>query len=144
MKRLYRFLSLALSLISAAMLGLAAGALWMLVAAYLQSHAAWLAIPVGTLLGWAIARWISPRRKAAPWLAAAATLLAAVYVNVLITGLQLAGSLGMGLTEAVRTAGPAMLWALGGLGARPAHWIWFAAGAAVAALAARRISRPAS
>ena len=144
MKRLYPFASFVLSLISAAMLGLAAGAVWMLPVAYRQGATAWLAIPVGAVLGWTIARWISPRRRAAPWLAAAATLLAAVYANVLIASLQLAGSLGLGLTETMRTAGPAMLWSLAGLGTPHRQWIWFVAGAAVAALTARRLSRPAS
>lgn len=144
MKRTRRVLSLAFSLTSAAMLGLAAGALWMLPVAYLQRGMAWLAVPIGALLGWAIARWISPRHGAAPWLAAVATLLAAVYVNVLIAGVRLAGSMGMGLTETMRTAGPAMLWSLAGLGVPGGRWVWFAVGAGVAALTARRLSRPAS
>jgi len=144
MKRLRRTLSLALALVSAAMLGLAAGALWMLPVAYLQNGLAWLALPVGALLGWAVARWVSPRRDWASWLAVMATLLAMVYVNVLITGVRLAGLMGMGLTETMRTAGPAMLWSLAGLGLHPGQWIWFVAGAAVAALTARGLSRPAS
>ncbi|HEU4669582.1 MAG TPA: hypothetical protein VFR91_02625 [Dyella sp.] len=142
MKRTRRVLSLVFSLVSAAMLGLAAGALWMLPVAYLRGGMAWLAVPVGALLGWAVARWANRRRSVAPWLAAGATVLAAMYVNVLIAGVRLAGSMDLDLTETLRTAGPAMLWSLAGLGAHPGEWVWFAAGAAVAALTARRLSRP--
>ena len=142
MTRLRQILSLGMSLASAAMLGLAAGALWMLPVAYLQRNMAWLALPLGAALGWSVARWASPRRPGAPWLAAAATLLAAGYVNVLIAGVKLAGSMSLGLTETLRTAGASMLWALATLGIGAAQWAWFAAGAAVAALTARRLSRP--
>ncbi len=144
MKRLRRALSFALALVSATMLGLAAGALWMLPVAYMHSSLAWLALPIGALLGWSVARWVSPWRGTASWLAAAATLLAAAYVNVLIAGVRLAGSMDLGLTETLRTAGPAMLWSLAGLDRQPAQWAWLAAGAAVAALTARSLSRPAS
>ncbi|MBU6246979.1 MAG: hypothetical protein KGN77_04420 [Xanthomonadaceae bacterium] len=144
MSRLREILSLAMSLASASMLGLAAGALWMLPVAYLQRDMAWLALPLGAALGWSVARWVSPRRRSAPWLAAAATLLAAGYVCVLITGVKLAGSMSLSLSETLHTAGPSMLWALATLGAGAAQWAWFAAGAVVAALVARRLSRPAS
>ncbi|HEX5306004.1 MAG TPA: hypothetical protein VFW82_07960 [Dyella sp.] len=137
MTRLRRSFANAFSAISAAMLGLAAGALWMLPIAYLQSTLPWLALPIGALLGWAVARWVLPRRGAAI-LAALATLVAAGYVCVLLTAARLAGNLDLGLTEAMRTAGPGMLWSLTRLSLDAAQLLWFAAGAAVAAWTARR------
>ena len=119
------------------MLGLAAGALWMLPTAYLRSSLPWLAVPLGALLGWAIARWVLPRRGAA-LLAALATLLAAAYVSGLIAAARLAGNMDMGLVEAMRIAGAGMLWSLVRLSLDVVQLVWFAAGAAVAAWTARR------
>lgn len=126
--------------ISAAMLGLAAGALWMLPMAYLQARLPWLALPLGALLGWTIARWVMPRRGAA-LLAALATLLAAAYVSTLVAAAQLAGNMDMGLVDAIRTAGIGMLWSLARLSLDATELLWFAAGATVAAWTARRCIR---
>jgi vitamin B12 transport system permease protein len=137
MTRRRRVFANAFAAISAAMLGLAAGALWMLPTAYLRSSLPWLAVPLGALLGWAIAHWVLPRPGAA-LLAALATLLAAAYVSVLIAAARLAGNMDMGLTEAMRIAGAGMLWSLVRLSLDVAQLAWFAAGAAVAAWTARR------
>jgi len=141
MKRLHRVFSLLLSLISAAMLGLAAGALWMLPVAFLRLPPAWFAVPVGALLGLAIARWVSPRSRLAPPLAAAATLLAAVYVGMLIAAVRVAGALGLELSETIRTAGPDMLWSLASHATGIGQWAGFLLGAVTAAAVARRFSR---
>ena len=111
MTRRRRMFANAFAAISAAMLGLATGALWMLPTTYLRSSLPWLAVPLGALLGWAIAHWVLPRRGAA-LLAALATLLAAAYVSVLIAAARLAGNMDMGLVEAMRIAGAGMLWSL--------------------------------
>ncbi|MDO1530392.1 hypothetical protein QMK61_16260 [Fulvimonas sp. R45] len=130
----------------AAMLGLAAGAVWMLLVVFLGQTAPWLALPAGALLGLAMRFWVCPRQRAgAAVLAAAATLLAAGYVCVLIAAARIAGSLGIGLVDALRTAGPVMLLALARLGLAPAALAWFALGAVLAALVAaqRAVRRPA-
>lgn len=139
MKRMPRPLVVALAAVSASLLGLAAGAVWMLPIVWFQARLPMLAIPVGVLLGWAVARAVAPRRGTA-WWSAWATLLACLYVDVLVAGAGLAGSLGIGLIEAVRQAGPAMLWALMRLSFSPGHWLWYAAGVATAAWVGRRCS----
>ncbi len=137
MTRLRRTFAHAFAAISAAMLGLAAGALWMLPTAYLRARLPWLALPLGALLGWAVAQWVMPRPGAAI-LAALATLLAAAYVTALIAAVQLAGNMDMGLTDAMRIAGAGMLWSLVRLSLGTAQWLWFLGGAAIAAWTARR------
>ena len=47
-------------LFSAAMLGLAAGAVWMVAALYLRHPLPWLALPIGALLAWAIRACVRP------------------------------------------------------------------------------------
>lgn len=141
MKRPHRVFSLLLSLISTVMLGLAAGALWMLPVAFLRWQPAWFAVPVGALLGWAIARWVSPRNQLAPWLAAGASLLAAVYVSLLIAAVRVAGSLGLELSQTIRTAGPGMLWSLATFATGSSQWIGFGLGAVTAAAVAALFSR---
>lgn len=140
MMRLRRVLANAFAAVSAAMLGLAAGALWMLPTAYLRARLPWLAVPLGALLGWAVARWVLPRPGAAI-LAALATLLAAGYVTALIAAVQLAGNMDMGLTDAMRTAGAGMLWSLVRLSLDATELLWFVGGAAVAAWTARHCTR---
>ncbi len=140
MTRQRRTLANVFATISAGMLGLAAGALWMLPTAYLRARLPWLALPLGAMLGWAIAHWVMPRPGAAI-LAALATLLAAAYVSVLITAVRLAGNMDMGLTDAMRTAGTGMLWSLVRLSLDATQLLWFAGGAIVAAWAARRRTR---
>lgn len=127
----------------AAMLGLAAGAVWMLLAVSLGRTMPWLALPAGWLLAAAMRHWISPgQRMAAAALAAAATLLAAFYLSLLIAAARIAGSLGIGLLDALRTAGPGMLVMLARLGTPTTAIAWFFAGAVLAALAALRQPRP--
>ncbi|MGC1330936.1 hypothetical protein, partial [Pseudomonas sp.] len=88
------------ALFSTAMLGLAAGAIWMVATLYLRQPLPWLALPVGALLAWAIRQGVRVPGPGAAVLAAFATLLAAVYVNVLIAAATIAGDLGMGLVDA--------------------------------------------
>jgi vitamin B12 transport system permease protein len=128
----------------AAMLGLAAGAVWMLAAVSFGQVMSWLALPAGGLLAVAMRHWVCPGQRAgAAVLAAAATLLAAVYVSVLIAAARIAGSLGIGLVDALRTAGATMLLTLARLGMSPADVAWFLAGAALAAAMALRPRRAA-
>jgi len=129
------------ALFCAAMMGLAVGATWMVAAMYLRQPAPWLALPAGVLLAWAIRHWVRRPGPGAAVLAAIATLLAALYFNVLMSAVRLAGDFGMGLTEALRTAGAGMLLALVRLGLRPADAAWYAAGALLAAWVAWRRKR---
>ena len=112
------------TLFIAAMLGLAAGAAWMVVTLYLGHPMPWLALLFGALLAWTIRNGVRPPGIAAALLAAFATALATVYVNMLIAAVQIAGNMGMGLIEALRTAGIDMLWQLARLALTPADIGW--------------------
>lgn len=131
----------AFALFSAAMLGLAAGATWMVAALYLRHPLPWLALPIGALLAWTIRACVRPPGAAAALLAAGATLLAALYVNMLVAGVLIAGNMGMGLVEAMRTAGPGMLWQLSRMALSPADMTWIALGMLLAAWLAWRRPR---
>jgi hypothetical protein len=133
---------LVFALFSAAMLGLAAGAVWMVATLYSRHPVPWLALPVGAGLAWTVRAGVSKPGRGAALLSALATALAAVYVNVLIAGVQIAGSMSMGLIDALRTAGLAMLWQLARLSLRPADLIWTALGMLLAAWLAGRQRRP--
>jgi hypothetical protein len=108
------------ALFSAAMLGLAAGAVWMVVTLYLRHPLPWLALPIGALLAWAIRSFVRSPGVGAALLAAWATVLAAIYVNMLIAAVLIAGNMGMGLIDALRTAGAGMLWQLARMALSPA------------------------
>lgn len=123
---------------SAAMLGLAAGAVWMLPTLFLQHSLPWLAVPAGWLLGLAVRNWVRPAGAIAALLAALATLLAAAYLGVLVAAARVAGAMGLGLVDALREAGPGMLFQLAQMALSPAATGWFLAGALVAAITAWR------
>lgn len=125
----------------AAMLGLAAGALWMVASLYLRRPAPWLALPAGALLAWTIRTMVSPPGVPAALLASFATLLAAIYVNLLLAGLQIAGNMGMSLPSAMRTAGLGMLWQMAQMGIDAADISWALLAAVLAAWLARRAPR---
>ena len=129
-----RTLSLhAFALFSAAMLGLAGGAVWMVLAMYLRQPAPWLALLVGALLAWTIRTCIRPAGTGAALMAAAATLLATFYLNMLIAAVLIAGNMGIGLIEAIRTAGIGMLWQLARMALSPGDLGWTALGMLLAA-----------
>lgn len=118
--------ALLFALFSAAMLGLAAGAAWMVVALYSRHPLPWLAVPIGAALAWVIRAGVRRPGTGAMLLAAGATALSAVYVNLLIAGVKVAGSMGLDLIEAMRTAGFAMLWQLARMGLTLADFVWTA------------------
>ena len=126
------------ALLSAILLGLAAGAVWMLPVFYLGRPLPWLALPVGWLLGRAIRAWVYPPGLCAALLAALASLLAALYVNMLVAGAMIAGDLGLGFVEALRGAGPAMLASLARLRLSSAQAGIAVLGIALAYFTARR------
>ena len=128
-------------LFCAAMMGLAVGAVWMVAAMYLQRPAPWLALPAGAALAWAIRHWIRRPGTGAAAMEAFATELAALYFNVLMAAILLAGNFDMGLPDALHTAGTGMLLALARQGMGPADLAWYALGTSLAAwLAWRRIT----
>ena len=73
-------------------------------------------------------------------MAAFATAMAALYFNVLMAAILLAGNFDMGLPDALRTAGAGMLLALARLGTGLAQFVWYALGVVLAGwLAWRRV-----
>lgn len=116
--------SLLFALLSTTMLGLAAGALWMVVALFMRQPVPWLALPLAIALSWAIRHGVRKPGSLAALLSALATALAVAYVGMLVAAAQIAGSMGMGLVDALRTAGTGMLWALARLGFSPADLAW--------------------
>ncbi|MEO7051776.1 MAG: hypothetical protein ABI128_08930 [Rhodanobacter sp.] len=127
----------------AAMLGLAAGAVWMVSALYLRHPLPWLAVPIGALLAWTVRGCVQRAGIGAMLLAAGATALAAIYVNMLIAGVRIAGNMGLGLIEALRSAGIAMLWQLARMAMSPADIGWAVLAVMLAAWLARgRRPRP--
>lgn len=127
---------------SAAMLGLAAGAVWMLPTMALQRPLPALALLAGVLLALAVRSWVRPAGPFAAALAAGATVLAAVYVQLLTAAARIAGSMGIGLLDALREAGLPMLLALARLAARPLDVACMLAGATLAAWIAARRRQP--
>ena len=129
------------ALFSAVMLGLAAGAVWMVISLYMRQPLPWLAVPIGALLALTIRSTVRRAGTGAMLLSAGATALAVIYVNMLIAGVQIAGNMGLGLIEALRTAGFAMLWQLARMALGPVDFVWGVLAIALAGWLARRTPR---
>lgn len=112
------------AMFSALMLGLAAGAVWMVLALYSRHPLPWLVVPIGVLLAWTIRGAVQRAGLGAMLLAAAATALAAIYVNMLFAGVSIAGNMGLGIVDALRTAGIGMLWQLARMAMTPTDILW--------------------
>lgn len=125
------------ALFCALMLGLAAGAVWMVLALYLQHPLPWLAVPIGVLLAWTVRGCVQRAGIGAMLLATGATALGAIYVNMLIAGVMIAGNMGLGLIDALRTSGIAMLWQLAWMAMSPADIGWTVLAMLLAAWLAR-------
>jgi hypothetical protein len=104
-----RLLGGLVALVSAAIIALAAGAVWMLVALYSGAELRWLAIPAGLVLGWAMRVGVTRSRPRAALLGILATVLAAFYMLGLRGAMQIAALMGMPFAEALREAGAPML-----------------------------------
>jgi vitamin B12 transport system permease protein len=126
------------ALVCAAMLGLAAGAVWMVAALYAGHATSWLALPFAVVLAWTIRHWVQSPGRYAAVLAALAALLAALYVNVLMAGALVAANMGMGIVDALRTAGAGMLLQLARMGFSAADAGWYLVAAGLAAVLASR------
>lgn len=129
---------LLLALFSTVVIGLAAGAVWMVLALYMQDASAWLALPLGLVLGWVIRGWVTPHRRYAVPLAAVTMVLATIYMRLLFAAAQVGASLGLGIGEALRTAGVGMLVNVAQLGLRWQELALYLIGVVLAALIAAR------
>lgn len=121
------------ALVSTFMLGLAAGALWMVATLYMRQPMPWLALPLAALLAWTIRHGVRRPGGFAALLCGLATALAVIYVGVLIAAAQIAGSMGLGLVDTLRTAGAGMLWQLTRLGFSREALAWAAVSVVMAA-----------
>jgi len=126
------------SVFIAAMLGLAAGALWMVVTIYQRQPMPWLVLPIAAILAWAIRHSVRKPGNGAALLAALATLLASIYVSMLIAAAQIAGNMGLGLIDTLLTAGPGMLWQLARMGFSVSEGVWTVLAMLLAAWLGRR------
>jgi len=120
------------ALLSILTLGLSAGVAWLVATLYFRQPPEVLAPLVGLLLAWALRATTRAPGLTCATVAMLSTLLAAVCVNVVLVGLELAGSMGTGLRQALGGAGPGMLWALVRLGAPAGALAWYGAAAVLA------------
>jgi hypothetical protein len=129
------------ALLCAVMLGLAAGAIWLLPTVFLHRPLPWLAIPVGWLLAAAVRQWVHGRGWRAALLAAIATVVASIYIHVLLVAVTISSMLDYGLIDALRTAGPSMLLDFARLSISAQDFAWAAAGIVVAFICGWRAPR---
>ncbi|GLQ97055.1 hypothetical protein [Dyella mobilis] len=129
------------ALFCSVMLGLAAGAVWLVPTVYLRRPLPWLALPAGWLLAIAIRQWVHGRRWHAAPFAVLATLVASAYIRVLVSAVNISAMTGYSLVEAMRTAGLPMLLDFARISLSPADVAWSLAGAALAAFTAWREPR---
>ncbi|GLQ88834.1 hypothetical protein [Dyella flagellata] len=120
------------------MLGLAAGAVWLLPTVFLHRPLPWLAVLAGWLLGVAIRQWVHGKKWNAALLAALATVVASVYCRVLITTVNISAMTDYGLLDAARTAGLPMLLDFMRLATSKLDIAWAAVGVVVAVVTAMR------
>jgi hypothetical protein len=133
-----RLLGELFALICTVMLGLAAGAMWLVPVVVARHPLPELAVPAGWILALAIRQWVHGRRWNVLLLAWLATVLACVYVRILNVATDVADMMGFGLIEAMRTAGYSMLMDLARLGVTPRDIFWDVAGLVVASIVSLR------
>lgn len=129
------------ALICMVVIALALGAVWVALALHFPSAAGWFALPLGLVMGYATRAWVTASRTLAMTLAAAGTLLAAIYMQCLFTGLRLAAVMGLGYLTTLRTAGAGMLLALARTSFEPRFVVVTVAGMLLALAVAGRKSR---
>lgn len=126
-----------LALVCMLVIALALGALWVAMTLHFRSAAWWFALPVGLAMGYATCTWVTHSRALGMPLAAAGTLLAAVYMQCLLMGLRLAAVMGLGYLTTLHTAGASMLLALARAAVEPRFMIVTALGMLLAGWTAR-------
>jgi hypothetical protein len=129
------------ALFCAVMLGLAAGAVWLLPTVFLHRPLPWLAVPAGWLLAIAVCQWVQGRSWHAALLAALATAIASIYIRVLISAVNISAMMGYGLIESMHTAGLPMLLDFARIGIGPLDIGWAVAGIVAAVIRALRAPR---
>ncbi|MBB6185631.1 hypothetical protein [Oleiagrimonas soli] len=133
-------LTLLFSTFSAAMIALAAGALWLLLdlfAPQLQATV-WLALPLGLLLGHVMRHWVIDASWPAAVLAVLATLVACGYMRFLLAAADLAGTFGMTYMQSLHRAGSGMLAHLAWISLSPGAIAVYLVAAALAGFLAWR------
>jgi vitamin B12 transport system permease protein len=135
---LQRVLGEIFALICALMLGLAAGALWLVPMVMLRRPLPELALLAGWILAFAIRQWVHGRKWNVLLLAWLATALACAYVRVLTVAANIAAMMGFGLVETMHTAGYSMLLGLAGMKMTTADIGWYVAGLVVASVVSLR------
>ena len=140
---LRRVLGECFALFCAVMLGLAAGALWLVPTVLLRHTLPELALLVGWLLALAIRQWVHSGKWNALLLAWIATAVACAYVRILTAAADLSAMMGYGLVDVMRTAGSSMLLDLARVGLTPHDLFWDVAAIVVATIGVLRGTRPA-
>jgi hypothetical protein len=120
------------------MLGLAAGAIWLVPMVFTHHPLPWLALPFGWLLALAIRHWVYHARYGRTILTAIATIVAIVYMSMLVAAVNIAATMGNGLVDTMRTAGAPLLLQLAQMGLHATDIAWFLAGVALSLLTAWR------
>lgn len=130
-------------LLAGVLLSMLGACAWVVFILYLHQRLPWMAWPLGVALGWTFARGDRPGAlmHAAGATAALATLLATLWVALLVAVATIAGSMGFGLMAAAHTAGLAMLLSLVWMGQSTPTIAWALSGAVLAALVAWMRSR---
>lgn len=136
-----RLMNLVSGLLGAVLFGFAAGAMWMVPSMMFGRALPALALPVGWALGYVVRRWLKFEGPGGALLAAAATLLAGLYVCCLVAAATIAGMMGLGFAQAISDAGPGMLVGLARLAQGPADIGLYVAGALLSALVAWPLGR---
>jgi hypothetical protein len=130
------------ALFCAVMLGLAAGAVWILPTLLAHRAMPWLAVLIGWVLAHAIYQWVHKRAWNAAILASIATIVATIYVHVLGVAMKLwEVTSGYGLIGVIRTAGLKMLLDLARIGFNSRDAAWCVVGIIVAVMVSLRLSR---
>mgnify|MGYP001065357570 CR=1 FL=1 len=123
--RLRWFLTGVSALLSILTLGVSAGVAWLVATLYFRLPPEVLAPIVGLLLAWALRATTRAPGLTCAAVAVLSTLLAALCVSVVLTGLGLAGAMGLSLRQALGGAGPGMLWALVRMGLPASALAWY-------------------
>jgi vitamin B12 transport system permease protein len=134
-----RLLGFAFTLICTVMIGLAAGAIWLVPTILMSKLMPWLAVPIGWILGRIVRSWVNPGgRVGAAILAAIAMIIASAYLTVLVAGARIAGSLGLGFFDTLHVAGIALLTDIARMTLTGGDIAWYAAGTVLAVMGALR------
>jgi len=137
----FRLSGFLFGLLCAVMFGFAAGAVWMVPSMMFGRALPALVLPVGWLLGIVTRRWLRFDGLVGALVAALSTLLACYYTACLFAAVSIAGMMGIGFSQAISDAGPAMLSDLARLAQTGGTLLLYLAGAVLGALVAWPVGR---